>query len=83
MAIIVLAWYSTSNPFRNYRCQCTWYACGRALKNGIQLSCRSNAKTLTSGVVSTLRANSIAVYTGGEGEIGHVAFVEAFDVNLY
>lgn len=77
------ACYSTSNPFRDYWGQCTWYAWGRAYeKTGIQLGYRGNAKTWTSGTVSTPRANSVAVWTGGQ--YGHVAFVEAYDgTNIY
>ena len=77
------ACYSTSNPFKDYWGQCTWYAWGRAFeKTGTQLGYRGNAKTWTSGAVSTPRANSIAVWTGGK--YGHVAFVEAYDgTNIY
>lgn len=75
--------YSSSNPFRNYWGQCTWYAWGRAYeKTGVQLGYRGNAKTWTSGAVSTPRANSVAVWTGGT--YGHVAFVEKYDgTNIY
>lgn len=77
------ACYSTSNPFKDYRGQCTWYAWGRAFeKTGTQLGYRGNAKTWTSGAVSTPRANSVVVWTGGK--YGHVAFVEAYDgTNIY
>lgn len=75
--------YSSSNPFRNYWGQCTWYAWGRALeKTGVALPYRGNAKTWTSGAVNTPRANSVVVWTGGT--YGHVAFVEAYDgTNIY
>lgn len=77
------ACYSASNPFKGYRGQCTWYAWGRAFeKTGTQLGYRGNAKTWTSGAVSTPRANSVVVWTGGK--YGHVAFVEAYDgTNIY
>lgn len=67
--------YSTNNPFRNFKGQCTWYAWGRALeKTGVKLSHRGHAKTWISGSTSTPRANSVAVWTNGT--YGHVAFVE-------
>lgn len=77
------ACYSTSNPYKDYWGQCTWYAWGRAFeKTGTQLGYRGNANTWTSGAVSTPSANSVVVWTGGY--YGHVAFVEAYDgTNIY
>ena len=74
--------YSSSNPFKNYWGQCTWYAWGRALeKTGTALPCRGNAKTWISAATSTTpRANSVAVWT--DGTYGHVAFVEAVENGL-
>lgn len=80
------ACYSSSNPFRNYWGQCTWYAWGRAFeKTGTQLSYRGNAGDWTSGAVSTPRVNSVAVWKYSKTyPYGHVAFVEAYDgTNIY
>ena len=73
-------YYSSSNPFQGFKGECTWYAWGRAYeKTGIQLGYRGNANSWISQAVSTPRANSVVVWTGGHS--GHVAFVEAYDGN--
>lgn len=77
--------YNASNPLKNYKGQCTWYAWGRALeKTGIRLNTVNNAKTWLDKLNTTgakvvrdsyqPRANSIAVRTSGT--YGHVMFVE-------
>lgn len=85
--------YSLSNdPFyEGGAWECTRYAWGRALeKTGVRLQFRNgppNASSWYSTVVqqsgitlgSTARPNSIAVWTGGSGGLGHVAYVE--DIN--
>ena len=75
--------YSTLNPFAQsgWYGQFTWYAWGRAYeKTGIQLPYRGNAQTWDDGKMDkTPRANSIAVWTGGN--TGHVAYVDEVNGN--